>query len=308
MYHLLIITLFFVCGCFDPQDTSLSKPNILKPNLIPKQEDSKQEPIKTTVPQQIPIMSAIGILVPSLFIAVIATDISVAKIRKTDSITSKILQKLISLFNKKTNQSKHLSNIQNKQSNNTQQNTIKTQTTHTNTKNVIQTSTIGINAQDKDGFTKLHLLIDENTPKTTKEALDLLDNEPSILVNLRDNYGRTALTTTLQYGNKTIFKRLLQHPDIDLEIRYEDEMMTILHFSTFFCLVEFVQELINKNIDLDAQDREGLTALHYAARQIAKKHSPNISKVIMQTLLDAGADETIQDDDGKTAQQYLSSF
>lgn len=70
---------------------------------------------------------------------------------------------------------------------------------------------------------------------------------------------------------------------------------TLLHLATFLGFASLVEFLIDHEIDIDARDRNGYTALHFAALV----RSTDCARL----LVDAGADREIVNSLGKTAQE-----
>jgi len=156
-----------------------------------------------------------------------------------------------------------------------------------------------INAADVDGFSALHHASRSKNPIVLRYLLDL---SSGINLNARIKHGHTALNLACLDGNAESVRQLLELPDIDVNIanangttplhqvcQQPDRLelvrlligsnkadinavtatgQTPLHEASSKGSVDKVQELLKRcDIDVNAADNEGNTALHFAIGQ-----------------------------------------
>eukprot|EP00026_Physarum_polycephalum_P013312 Phypoly_transcript_13698.p1 GENE.Phypoly_transcript_13698~~Phypoly_transcript_13698.p1 ORF type:complete len:307 (+),score=40.58 Phypoly_transcript_13698:91-1011(+) len=90
----------------------------------------------------------------------------------------------------------------------------------------------------------------------------LLQNKAKI--NVQDRFGRTPLQTAVFRSNLGAVERLLQEPDINLEIIEHNYKQTALHIASSRNFVEILNLLLESNANINAIDRDGWTPLHIA--------------------------------------------
>lgn len=166
-------------------------------------------------------------------------------------------------------------------------------------------------AYSKGGKKKRHL--DEPQPRDEDKVkmyktnssnslnLDLLDlyltsGKPT---DVKDNqYGLNLLCWACQCKSLDAVKKILQQGDVDINQNSNGPyQLTALHITAAVNFISGIEYLIQQpNLDLNQQDRAGLTALHYAARS---KHYDSV-----KVLLEAGARLDVADRNGKLALHY----
>ncbi|KAJ5078148.1 ankyrin repeat and death domain-containing protein [Anaeramoeba ignava] len=105
------------------------------------------------------------------------------------------------------------------------------------------------------------LLIYYSKKGDLSQVQSLLSQE--ISVNFSDQKKWTALISASHYGKYGVVKELLNVKDIDLQAK-NDLGGTALHHAAHQGHVEIVEELCSQNADINAQDFFGFTPLHYA--------------------------------------------
>ena len=163
-----------------------------------------------------------------------------------------------------------------------------------------------INAQDEDGCTALHYAICKLKSKTavkelltrsdlefnvkdngkhtalhyasmwTKIPMDLfkriIENSADI-INAQDVNGNTALHFAIRTKFETAVKKLLNHKDVDVNVANNEKILP-LHLA---CICEedipmdLFKKILKKTIDINAQDNDGKTALHWAIWKLKSK-------------------------------------
>src|SRR5690606_1989501 len=103
-------------------------------------------------------------------------------------------------------------------------------------------------------------------------------------INFPDQIGRTALHIAAAYGYPTILSTLIQyaHDDGDALMQSVDyDNRTALHIACLYNRDECVNVLIEHTVDVNIQDSEGNTPLHYAIK--------NRNYRLAERLVNAGA-------------------
>lgn len=145
----------------------------------------------------------------------------------------------------------------------------------------------------------------ERTPLHLSCANGLTDNVELLIaqganVNAVDIYGKKPLDYAIIYNRFDVFVILANNNKIDLANNNKYNGKSIMHNIIESDLVanktNFIKVLLSKNIDINAEDFNGVTPLMLAAKDGKKD--------IVQFLLDNGADKTIADKLGFTAYDY----
>ena len=127
------------------------------------------------------------------------------------------------------------------------------------------------------------------------EIAKLLINDKRVNVNTKDFLGdNNTLLKTISRGNLEIFKILIEHPDIDINMQ-SSTGTTPLILACYYGLIDFVKLLVIKPIiKINAKDINGNTALIY----------PTIfnCEEIVLLLLEHGADPTTTNKNGSSPQ------
>lgn len=111
-------------------------------------------------------------------------------------------------------------------------------------------------------------------------------------------YGLTLLCWACQCRSLDAVKKIVQQGNVDINQNNNGpHQMTALHTAAAVNFIGGIDYLIRQpNLDLDQQDRAGLTALHYAARS---NHHESL-----KALLEAGARLDVTDSNGNLALHY----
>ncbi|PGH16884.1 hypothetical protein AJ79_01528 [Helicocarpus griseus UAMH5409] len=109
-------------------------------------------------------------------------------------------------------------------------------------------------------------------------------------VDAKDSEGKTALHLAVAGGRRALADRLLQSADIEV---FDKNHRTPLHLAVANCREEMIKALANKNVNFNAKNKEGNTALQMAA------FYGNLA--VTECLLDSGADIAAPGKDGMVA-------
>jgi ankyrin repeat protein len=158
------------------------------------------------------------------------------------------------------------------------------------------------------GFTKLMKLVmmTKEYPELEKEIEEIINENPEE-INKQNNYGFTALTLAAMNSNVNIVKLLLEHPNIDVNIRDVDGwtvLMRVCKYNTY-SNIEIVKLLLkHPNIDVNIQDVDGWTALIVA---VDNNIQSNI-EIIKLLLEHPDINVNIKDVDGWNALMTASKY
>jgi hypothetical protein len=142
-----------------------------------------------------------------------------------------------------------------------------------------------INAKNNDGRTPLHTAAMYNS----KDCLQLL-LDYGAEINAKGKNGLTPLHNTALYNSKDCLQLLLE---AGAEINAKDKYgWTPLHTAVTYGAVDCLKMLIQLGADLNEKDNKGNTPLHFAP-----------TKRCWDLLVDAGADTTIQNDEGRLPEE-----
>ena len=102
-----------------------------------------------------------------------------------------------------------------------------------------------------------------NSDFTLEELYNILTKNP-YLINTEDEDNETFLSYAIKRNNIDIINLLLTSPI--LNITYQNELTgnTYLHLAVLQQNIKLIKELLNKDINIDTQNKEGNTALHLA--------------------------------------------
>ncbi len=123
----------------------------------------------------------------------------------------------------------------------------------------------------------------------------LLDNDPIFKdINVKQQVtGKTLLIYAVEFNKINLIKLLLSRNDINVNAK-NNEGDTALHFATRGCFTEIMKLLLAKpDLDVNAKDNEGRVALHYAA-MLGQQDSVKL------LLNNKGIDINAQDKHGRT--------
>jgi ankyrin repeat protein len=144
---------------------------------------------------------------------------------------------------------------------------------------ILNKSEVGVNSQDKDGYTGLMVASGNGKIEIVKELLGQSNIDP----NMRNSNGWTALMSAVNFGSLDCVQELLKNPDIDVNAQSEDGK-TALIWAVFHKQesdldserkrawqaddshrTDIVKELLNHpNIDLTIKDNNDWDALYWA--------------------------------------------
>lgn len=152
-----------------------------------------------------------------------------------------------------------------------------------------------INIVDNDGNTPLHITaLYEN-----HENLDeILKGNPDI--DAVNNNGYTPLLLAVQQlENEKVVEHLLLHgADVNITDRTKKNALLVSVYSN---RKEYIGIFLSKGMDINSQDEDGNTSLHYPLRNVLRnKMFLSFSKEIVNLLIDAGADPYIKNKEGKS--------
>ncbi|XP_014229229.1 ankyrin-3-like [Trichogramma pretiosum] len=157
------------------------------------------------------------------------------------------------------------------------------------------------NLTNPEGSTALHLICKMDRPKALMRLLFEISDEKSqpLPLDARDKEGKTALHLALEKGHRKVVQLLLER-DADPNLAHP-EGSTALHLickmNRPIALMKLLFEISDKKnqpLPLDAQDKKGKTALHWALKD-------NIRTDVAEWLLRKGADSNLADKEGSTA-------
>lgn len=116
-------------------------------------------------------------------------------------------------------------------------------------------------------------------------------------INAKDEEGWNTFLYASSFSDSKMIRLLLSHNE-ELSKSYTKDNLTGLHLAVIFDNMRVVKYLVeNANIDINYQDKDGWTALHYAAY--------NKKNRIYNLLIRLGADISIKNNDNETADMLL---
>lgn len=159
-----------------------------------------------------------------------------------------------------------------------------------------ETSTLNINETSQDRLTMLHIATAYNSPK----ILTTLINQGAD-VNAKDSRGYTPLHYASQKGHQKVLFLLLHNQDNSINLRTNDQQTALILASIYGheqCVkaLLFFAEHTHTSLDVNSQDKDGMTALHYATQCGFNG--------IVENLLEYQAKATIKNHIGKIPADY----
>eukprot|EP01121_Diplochlamys_sp_Union-15-3_P006774 TRINITY_DN1729_c0_g2_i1.p1 TRINITY_DN1729_c0_g2~~TRINITY_DN1729_c0_g2_i1.p1 ORF type:complete len:706 (+),score=130.91 TRINITY_DN1729_c0_g2_i1:126-2243(+) len=159
-----------------------------------------------------------------------------------------------------------------------------------------------INQKDLEGNTPLHLACSQGI-ECSIVALLL---EKGSDINLQNNFGNTALHIVCSLSNpakvfnneKLIQALLTAGAKTDVSNTNGD---TPLHIAAKHGNVTSITLLLQKGADINVKGKGGTTPFHLIAKNILPQ---NLTKSFMHLLIQYGADNSVTDDEGKSATDY----
>ncbi|OGB86587.1 hypothetical protein A3J41_02000 [candidate division TM6 bacterium RIFCSPHIGHO2_12_FULL_38_8] len=126
-------------------------------------------------------------------------------------------------------------------------------------------------------------------------APEFVPRYASVNINAPDAQGEypliTAVDQAIKQGNFTLLNKLLDTPDINVNVMDQSKTTPLMYAA--YKNQKVTDKLIEKGADLNLQNHSGLTALMFAVM--------GNEKASMRSLLKAGADTNAQDIEAKTA-------
>jgi len=153
-----------------------------------------------------------------------------------------------------------------------------------------------INFRDGYGRTPVHSLLANNSDVTV-DAFDKLLSATNL--NLKDSQDATLLHAACHSGNLPAIEHLFGRGLSLTALTNSNE--TLIHYAVSSGNVGLIQWLIDtKQIDINAKDQSGETALHRATRQNNRE--------VVELLARNGADLTIKNNEGLRASEIASNM
>eukprot|EP00794_Sanderia_malayensis_P017414 gene17414-19157_t len=155
--------------------------------------------------------------------------------------------------------------------------------------------------KDNEGKTALHHTVNN----THCGCADLLCKDNKKIINMADNYGRTAGHDAVIVGNNIILKALLSnkcHPNAK-----DNKGHSMAHWLAAYGVLNCIECLLEYESLLDEEDNHGATPLHYACQKDDKNELTNARLQIIQVLLDNNARIATADKEGRKPIHWASS-
>ncbi|EFX66681.1 hypothetical protein DAPPUDRAFT_4924, partial [Daphnia pulex] len=129
-------------------------------------------------------------------------------------------------------------------------------------KELLKHKDVDINVKNNDNHTPLYLASGWNNI-----PIDLFKKilEKSADINAQDEEGLSALHWVIQCKSKTAVKELLKHKDVDVNVKDKDNF-TPLHSATLWgnIPIDLFRIILEKSTNVNAQAQNGKSALHWA--------------------------------------------
>lgn len=148
-----------------------------------------------------------------------------------------------------------------------------------------------VNHQDENGYTQLHLAV-ENEDLKVVEALLKAGANP----NVRDKHGNTPFLLAAKDDNIEMMNLLIDSGKLELNVQSNTNLSPLL-IAAYYNYIEIVERLImgdhpGNKMDINSRNINGFTHLQIAVEN-------NFIEVV-ELLLKAGADPNIEDNNGNT--------
>ncbi|EQC51587.1 ankyrin repeat domain-containing protein [Bacteriovorax sp. DB6_IX] len=144
----------------------------------------------------------------------------------------------------------------------------------------------------EDRMTPLMLLVENDYIEAFKMALKKVRSQD---IDLQNKYGASALVLSSSGANEEMTKLLLER-GANPNIKFNKRNYTLLMDCAFEGQYELCKLLLEAGADVNTQDKDGKSALIYAARE---GH-----EAVVKILLRHGADKNLKDSKGMRAQDY----
>jgi ankyrin repeat protein len=141
-----------------------------------------------------------------------------------------------------------------------------------------------------------HLLEKVEKIDTLEELVDLLIRSSEINVNLQDKSGWTILIQAIIDKKFSVIYKLFQRQDININIQ-DPEGYNALMYAIHQLQLSIVNKLLKKDADVNL-----INAAHHTAllESILTEGNPELACLIVEALLNSGADIELQDEEGRT--------
>jgi ankyrin repeat protein len=162
----------------------------------------------------------------------------------------------------------------------------------TKVKELLEHKDVDVNVKDKSEKTALHIAF--NWPNIPIDLFKLI-LEKSTEINAQDMNGDTALHIALLKKSKTEVKELLEHKDVDVNVKGNDNL-TPLHLASRWkkIPIQLFKIVLNNSKDINAKDNHGSTSLHLAMMK-------EFETAVKELLAHKDVDVNVKDNNNQTA-------